>query len=514
MKTRATTKPEASAPPRFDRRAVLVLGGLLLGFLLLVAWVPLSTTVQIGADEGFELAKATLCLKGHHLYTEVWNDQPPLDTVLLTQILRHITPSILGPRLMTVGFSLLLLTGTFLAVLRLHGLGVAALATGLVIGSPAFLELGCSAMLEVPALAPVVFALALLLWARPGRGWLIFTAGLFFALGLQIKWIGALYLPVAGLILWLGPKTDTGKPEPIDAKGTGPWTRWLRPSPGLSGAALRFAAGLVLGFVVLTALIDDGSFLLQVRQSWSSHFGATKTLAYGSPADHPFAWAVLLRNWDVTGPALAGIALLALQRGPTGRWVPVVWLGLTLLVFGLHRPWWNYYYLHEAVPLAWCAAVGLHGAGSWALRRRGLWREAFGALCVVLAAWTGARVWIELSDLRKLPQTYATPVIAEMARYREATEYLYTEEPVYSFHAGLPLPPKLGVVPRKRFWSGELTQRAVVDELARVRPGLVLVRNDSREPPSAALLQSDYRLVYYDEGHRLYALRGLKPKGR
>jgi hypothetical protein len=90
-------------------KASLVLMALLAGFVVCVCFIPLRTTVQIGADEGFELAKATLCLKGHRLYTEIWNDQPPLHTFLITAILRHLSPSILGPRLLTVFFSVLLL---------------------------------------------------------------------------------------------------------------------------------------------------------------------------------------------------------------------------------------------------------------------------------------------------------------------------------------------------------------------------------------------------------------------
>src|SRR6266404_2532145 len=98
-----TGKPDpiAPGPPKQNRyRPALVLGLLLAGFLIFESFIPLRTTVQIGADEGFELAKATLCLKGHHLYTEVWNDQPPLHTFLVTQTLKRVSPSILGPRLL------------------------------------------------------------------------------------------------------------------------------------------------------------------------------------------------------------------------------------------------------------------------------------------------------------------------------------------------------------------------------------------------------------------------------
>ena len=107
-------------------------------FLTLQLCLPLATAVQIGADEGFELAKATLCLHGHHLYTEVWNDQPPLHTFIVTELLRWLPHSILVPRLVTSAFTVLLLASLFAIVRRVNGLGVAALATGFLILSPGF----------------------------------------------------------------------------------------------------------------------------------------------------------------------------------------------------------------------------------------------------------------------------------------------------------------------------------------------------------------------------------------
>jgi hypothetical protein len=80
-------------------KSAAILATLLSTLVLVQCRLPLRTAIQISADEGFEFAKATLCLKGYKLYTEVWNDQPRLHTFLITQILKHISPSIAGPRL-------------------------------------------------------------------------------------------------------------------------------------------------------------------------------------------------------------------------------------------------------------------------------------------------------------------------------------------------------------------------------------------------------------------------------
>src|SRR5882724_789333 len=121
------------------RKAAIVLGFFLLFFGLIQSLLPLRTAVQIGVDEGFELAKATLCAHGHKLYSEIWNDQPPLHTFLITQILKHLSPSIVGPRLVTSVSAVLLLAAVFVISLRMSGLLVAALTTALLIASPGFI---------------------------------------------------------------------------------------------------------------------------------------------------------------------------------------------------------------------------------------------------------------------------------------------------------------------------------------------------------------------------------------
>src|SRR6266516_1877261 len=118
---------------RWIARPVVILTILLSAFFLIQSCVPLRTAVQIGADEGFELAKATLCLNGYKLYSEVWNDQPPLHTFLITQILRHIAPSVLRPRLLTSVFAAVLLASVFFISFRVSGLFVAASATALLL---------------------------------------------------------------------------------------------------------------------------------------------------------------------------------------------------------------------------------------------------------------------------------------------------------------------------------------------------------------------------------------------
>jgi hypothetical protein len=483
-------------------KSAAILGAILTGYLLLVSLLPLRTTIKIGADEGFELAKATLCADGYRLYTEIWNDQPPLDTFLITQILKHISASILAPRLMTVFFSLVLLASAFAAAHRIHGLGVAALATALLIASPGFLELSCSVMQEIPGLALALAALAVLLvGGKNNRRIPELLAGALLAMALQIKFIEAVYLPVAGFILFLRTRDpDAQRSSPSNNVVT------LLCSRNFVVPCLAFTVSLAATFVLFDLLLK-GNFWLQFRQSWAAHFAAPVCLDYGSPEDHAFDWRVLLRNWDTSMLAIAGCILCVRQwRKAPLRLIPVIWLILTLAVVEWHKPWWSYYYIHCAVPLCWCGAAGFFSVYRYVFERRGLaLKTVFGALTISAVIWVGSRLYLQVVGIRNSPQLHSSLVLQEIQRLKPFVKFIYTDEPVYSFHSGIPLPPELGVVSLKRFWSGDLSNNRLAEILAASKPGLVLWKNESRPLPFDPLLQVDYRLIYEDSEQRLYA---------
>ena len=516
--SRGSVPPGAKVLRQISPSPVFVLGLLLTGFLGLQSLLPLGTAIKIGADEDFEYAKATLWLKGYHFYTEVWNDQPLLHTFWITQVLKLVSPSVLGPRLVTSAFTLLLLASTFFLTRRVHGSGVAALTTALLIGSPGFLELASSCMVEIPSLAPVLAALAVLVVGPKSRyGFTEIVAGVLFAAALQSKFIGVIYLPLILLVLWLRQRPEAPSAIiaglPVLGQPSGPSAKLTIPAGirGMIRPLCAFATAMLAGFVAIHFWIGEGGFWLQVQQSWASHFAGVRSFEYGSPQDRPFDWSILLKNWDATVPALVGIVFL-LRQSRRAPWalLPLTWTALTLVVFGRHTPWWSYYYVHNAIPLCWCAAIGWASVSQHLSRRRAWgWIALFAVFAVGATAWMGARTYLQVRSMRELPRLHSALVLREIERYRPFTQFLYTEEPVYSFHAGIPMPPRLAVVALKRFWSGDLTNTRLVEELQRVRPGMLLLTNDTRERPFQDWMQAEYRLVYEDTRHRLYALRSV-----
>ena len=469
---------------------LVAVAAVIAGLGLLECLLPLRTTVQIGADEGMEVAKAELCLKGHQLYTEIWNDQPPLHTFLVTFVLRHFSSTMLGPRLLTVAFAVVLLIAVYLIVSRFSGDWVGVLAAGFLIGSPGFLDLSSSCMLEIPSLATAVAALCVLRmrwraeWRLPEL-----LSGALFAAALQIKLVPSIYLALVPLVFWL------------ERSSSSKTTKQLVLSLGL------FAVSLFAFYVLVDAMIEGGAYLHHFQQTWQSHFGDSKSLEYGSAQDFPFQWVILFKNWDLTLPAIVGVAFLAQSsRTSPGHLLPLAWLALTLLVFGIHRPWWPYYYVHLAVPLSWCAAAGIVGlAGACKPGPKVLRLGLLGLFALCCVPWIIGRLYLEASGIRHSPQTFASPVLAQVARFKPFTKSLFADRPIYSFHTDIPLPSNLAVLPVKRFWAGEMTNAKLTSELGDLKPGLLLLENDTRERPFHKLLETEYRLVYVDTQNRLYA---------
>ena len=478
-------------------RSSFVLTLILGSFVLVQLFLPLRTAVQIGGDEGFELAKATLCLKGHKLYSEVWNDQPPLHTFIITQVLKYLSGSVLGPRLVTSLFTAMLLASIFIISHRICGLLVATLTATLLIGSPGFLELSSSSMVEIPAVAPAVAALAFLLVVGQTKWRMVeILAGIAFGVALQIKLISAILLPLAAFIFWLQHrKSPCGK---------------------IGGSLLVFAGSVAVSFVAIDCFIDGGAYMLHFRQSWAAHFAPATSFEYGSASDHPFDWSILLKNWDTTIPAVFGI-IFSLQQKRRAPWIelPVAWMALTLILFASHRPWWSYYYVHIAIPLCWCAAIGIKAVGELIMRRRDI---ALGVLLGLFGAgalsWTVARVCLQAAAIRHSPQLYSSVFLTQIERLKPFTDFIYGDEPVYSFHAGIPMPPRLAIVSLKRLWSGDLTNAKIVEELCDVKPGIILLANDARVLPFEDLLRTDYTLIYMDQNHRLYGQRSMLAKAK
>ena len=471
--------------------AAVVLGGLLVA--LGVALAPaLRSAIEIGSDEHYEVMKALLWVKGYPLYGIMWNDQPPLHTILLGLLFRCFGPTIGVARVLAVLFGLLLLAGCFVLVRKRCGTWAASVATVTLLAAPQALELSVSVMLEVPAMAVGLWALwPIYRWAdswreseirrpksdwalwpvyrwggRPGGGsayWLV-ASGVLLATALQIKLTAAIFAPALCAEIFLA--TACG---------------------GLAGAkerarnALLWCGSGAVWFVLLGLLLGSG-----YRQAWASHFSA-RTLE-AAAAVGSFPPGLLLEHPEGLAGAALGLALAAWLGRFRRIAFPYVLLLTVTLIHLVHRPWWPYYYLHFAIPLAWLTGYAAAELSRLPLRPgKRDWRRIVGlagaamagaTLLALIATEGGGRLIAGIERARGLPRIEDSPLIATMRRYAGRTRWVYARSSICAFHAKLPVPPELAVLVRKRFWSGQISDAQILAVIQRYAPEQILVSGE------------------------------------
>ena len=437
---------------------------------LAVALAPaLRSAIEIGPDEHYEVMKALLWAKGYPLYGNLWNDQPPLHTILLGLLFRCFGPTIGTARALAAAFGLLLLAGLFVLVRRRCGAWAALVAAATLLAAPQALELSVSVMLEVPAMAVGLWALwPICRWAeRPGGGspcWLI-ASGVLLATALQIKLTAAIFAPALCAEILLS------------TAGGG-----LAAAKERARNALLWCGSAGAWFVLLGLLLGSG-----YRQAWVSHFSA-RTLGAAAARGSSFPPGLLLDHPEGLAGAVLGLALAVVL----GRFRRVAFPYALLLTVApihlMHRPWWPYYYLHFAIPLAWLAgyAVGELSCLPFRPGKRD-WRRMVGLagaavpvaiLLALIVTEGGGRLVSEVERVRGLPRIQDCQIVTTMRRYAARTHWVYARSSIYAFHAGLPVPPELAVLAAKRFWSGQISDAQILAVIQRYAPEQILVSGE------------------------------------
>jgi 4-amino-4-deoxy-L-arabinose transferase-like glycosyltransferase len=154
-----------------------------------------DSLVQVGPTEGFEVLKGSLCSHVAHLYSEVWNDQPPLHTWLLATLFNLFGPSMKTARALACGFGLLMCVSAFGVARRTGGAFAGWIACLTLLGSPEALRLCFAAMLEVSAMGVSLASVwAAFVWEnRGGLRWLLLS-GCLMGMALQIKFTAAIFV--------------------------------------------------------------------------------------------------------------------------------------------------------------------------------------------------------------------------------------------------------------------------------------------------------------------------------
>ncbi len=513
--------------------------------VLIFSLLRLGTTFELGDDEGLALIKGFMCNRGYKLYTEIWNDQPPLFTVLLSGAFRTWSPSILTARLVAAGFGLLLIGAFHELVRQRSGKGSALIATFLLLASPGVLILSVSVMLEVPAFATALLSAWLLFEWGKWRHWAwLLASGVVMALALQIKLSAVLILPAIGVefLLMLAsarhhafPERNVGAPARPDSRGKeaqkqtadhrGHRLDLIRASPGW---LLRRPASVrvllwVTPMVAVTAVIGMTWGKGSLAPSWKSHTTAQAVQGFDRPEDHKFEVRLLRNHAECWAAAALCLTVALRQKGLRQIAFPSVLLLVVSAVHAVHRPWWNYYYLHLAIPLAWLAGWTVNesirlvhtlvSTGRINVFSRAAWKAvAVCALAAAALARSETRLEGAIKGIRQRTAAATNPIVNTMKACADQTAWVYARSPIYAFHAGLPVPPELAVVTPKRFWSGQITVEAIVETCSRYKPELLVLPLTGSNTEWKLLLDREYALAATDAKNALYVALRIKEK--
>ncbi len=463
-------------PPAVARRCQIGQQLLLLlsfvGSALLI--MPLSLFV-FDNDEGINVIKATLLADGYPLYTQTWSDQPPVFTQLL-----QWSFALFGETMLTARLLVLLLTTLFIwaytSTIRLHlGLAGAWVALLLLLLSDNFLRLSVSVMIGLPALSFAMVAIYLLQrYKRRPATWLLVGAGLLMAISMQTKFYTAVLAPVLFFDL-----LDFGQAWRSDPTR---FRQQLR-------AALLWAVVTGLGYLAIGFYYQA----FDLAMLFGAHLNPTVQAAYAADGGIQELLRYLLFDYGHLLAAALGIGVIWARRLGHGL-LPLGWLLLVLLLLSNHHPLWYHHYQLLAIPLCW---LGAYAVLLLPAQPRPQARRLALPVVILLVGLIVLRAQRTIPDYNQ--RAYNQELVALLATDAPNTQWVFADQAIYPFYAGLRVPPEIAVFSRKRFFGENLNNQILLDVMERYHPEQVLLtrfKDDLlADPEFAGYLAAHYTKV-------------------
>ena len=473
-------------------------------FLWLLLFYPFRNVFWMDHDEGINLVKAQMLLRGFSLYKDIWNDQPPLFTYLMAGLFR-----LWGLRINVAReFVLLIACGLFFLYLNyvyaVWGGWAAAAGVLLLVLLPRFADLSVSVMIGLPSIAFAMLALvALLYWHRQHRYfWLILSA-----LGLAASVLTKLFTGFLAPIFFIGILIG----EAARFRSARQWRQIILPG-FVWGAIFALVAGLPI------LLLAGPSNLNQLMEN---HIGGAGVEFFANDPTLSLVFQLIDARLILL---LAGLGVI--QAVIFKRWqalYPTAWMLTAFVLLYNHKPVWSHQQLLVTIPAAILAA----GAAGEAigrlvdlLRSRSRVRAldfVHLASLLVFAAVLWTRLPVTLAEFnttvafRSPPLREASTEVAILNKIREyapETRWLVTDLPIYAFYSDLPVPPNLVVFSQKRVETGNLTEAEILSTIEKLQPEQILFGR-STFPAVQRYLQEHYQLVHAREPLYLYRINAL-----
>jgi len=466
----------------------------------------MDTVFQYDTDEGFHLIASFLQAHGHVLYKEIRIDYWPFLNLLITALIKYISPSVYLVRLLILSFSTLLLWGLFKIIRITQNTFCALFTTGLLILSPYYLRLSVSIMPGLPAISLAVLSiLCIVLYQNNYKKRYLLLSGGLFALALLTKFFVIVFLP--GLIIELA-LTENKKPS--DGKFAihflYPLALWL-----ISLITLYLFVSLIVTTVDYSQIIQPTINIKTPR--------AFKDLQ-GLPILREWA----LQSYDIILLSLGGLIFLKENKRkffilPTTSFI----FGFFILI--AHAPVWYHHQLLLSIPLYWMASFGMYALFDkeiwigWKIKsmlnriKDGVGIIFLSGIIMIVLIRMPLRYADTLQQMNApSPQEYHH-VLDLLKKYAGQTHLVVTDSPLFAYYAQLPVPPHLATVSWKLLKTKIWTSKDMINVIKKDRPEIVLfTRFRGLQHKIAPYLKNEYTLLYqWDNGGfiQLYILNKI-----
>jgi 4-amino-4-deoxy-L-arabinose transferase-like glycosyltransferase len=459
----------------------LLVISLLVGFLVAIRFKPITQTFELDYDEGLNLIKSLLYSQGFSLYTQIWSDQPPLFTVLLSQWFSLFGQSVLAARFLSVLFSALLLWCFYQIIRRNLGILPALVATVLLFNSWLYIRLSICVMIGLPSLSLAMLSIYLLtLYKERFSNYFLVLSGGLLALSLQTKLLTVFLIPLMlfSLLNFSFKAIKTTK-------------NWFHP-------LVLWLGSLGVIYIIIGLLYQQFSNFDQLLQSHLNQPLEKKMVNFNNLN---YLYHMMSQDYEYIFLAVIGILAIFLKKQRDGLF-PLTWLLTAILIFLNHKPIWDHHYPLLAIPICWLAAYAvalLLDLSSKNFKSPNIKKRIFPSLVVVLLI-----VLVVATPAHPKGRPPKNLEVMQLVlKYKSSTHWVFTDRPIYAFYAGLRVPPEIAVMSYKRLNSGDLTSKELLAVLQNYHPEQIVldrwagqIKSDSQ---LTAYINKNYSKTYTDE---------------
>lgn len=445
--------------------------------------VSIKNSFEYDPDEGINSMKSLLFMKGFSLYKQIWSDQPPLFTLILSFWFRILGPYLYSGRILILIFSIILLWAFYQIIKIQSGYLCALVAVLFLILSALYVRLSISIMIGIPALMFAMLSIYFLVVCKnhyTKKNLLL--SGLCMALSIHVKLFTFFLAPLILLELIFGGMLSEKKEKLFYQTVT--W--WL--------------IGFFTIYISIIVVFFNFNFSEALQQLLIVHI---TNLFFDNPK---YSFRVLLemvlQDYDITILALCGMILFIRKRQHQYIF-PILWLSIVSIILFRHRPiWWHYYPL-LSIPICWIASLAPGNVSMQNEKRRPndridlfLKYITIGSigLTIILLPCKFERIYASLQE-GAITFRQST-VLNFILKYKDKTRWIVTDKPIFAFYVNKLVPPQLAAFSRKRVLAQNLSPYYLISIMEKYNPEQILFSRFEYDDRIKSYIENKYIKIF------------------